>query len=62
MSCCVVLVHSPDSEGRVRAWRSTERDDMHKIAMGYEAVCFGRDMSPRFNIVVGRVGYVLLGG
>jgi hypothetical protein len=32
---------------------------MRKIAMGYEAVGFGRDMSPRFNIVVGRVGWAM---
>lgn len=37
------------------AWRSAERDEVRKIAMGYEAASFGGDVSPRFNIVVRRV-------
>jgi hypothetical protein len=33
---------------------------VRKIAMGYEAEIFGRDMSARFNIVVRRVGCAML--
>jgi len=53
-------VRSPDRKGRV--WGLAERmsqDDVHKIAMSYEAGELRRDIAARHNISVRSVGRLL---
>jgi hypothetical protein len=53
-------VRSPDRKGRV--WGLAERlsrDDVHKIAMSYEAGELRRDIAARYNISVRSVGQLL---
>jgi len=53
-------VRSPDRKGRV--WGLTERlsqDDVHKIALSYEAGELRRDIAARYKISLSSVGRLL---